>query len=218
MKRTLLAMLLFTSGHAGSTWGVEPFVHRARTRPECLTGIPDRNYPFPRQVGFITATSRRALLLPAAPLEWTVGVDGQVETATPLPIHLFVLSEPQLEIDHCSISQVAVQIQPNGDWTLSLRGDQNRRPPAGQANTYNPRLHIRRNEFSVQLRCLGNFREEPSEVGNLVPKPVLVDLGPVHFWVENGEPRHLRHRGNSRELAAALPLIDRVEVEFSYRP
>lgn len=133
------------------------------------------------------------------------------------PSKLYLLDLSQLEIDHCAVSQVALQIQEDGTWVLSLRGDQNRSPEPGEPAPYNPRLHIERNEFVVRLRCLGNFGTTPSELAVTVGKPVLADLGPVTFWVENGEPRYLRHADYDATIEKYYPMIDRVELEFFYR-
>lgn len=146
-------------------------------------------------------------------------VDRSRERPTPdaTPIKLYLLNQSQLAINHCAVSQVALQIQENGTWVLSLRGDQNRRPAPGEPAPYNPYLHIKRNEFVVRLRCFGNFGTEPTETAVEVGKPVLADLGPLTFWVENGEPRYIRHAGHDDRIRKYHSLIERVELEFFYR-
>jgi hypothetical protein len=131
-------------------------------------------------------------------------------------ISLYQLDQPRLEIDHCSVSRVALQLHDNGSWVLSLRGDQNPRQE-GEERTFQPRLHLKRNLFVVRIRGYGSFREAPTAANMAVGKPELVDLEPVRFWVQNGEPRYLRVGGHDWRIREFFELIDRVELEFFYR-
>jgi hypothetical protein len=132
-------------------------------------------------------------------------------------IDLYQLDQDKLQIDQCEISQVALQLFDNGQWVLSLRGDQNRRPLPDQPVPYNPRLHIKRNQFVVRLRCLGAVEVKPIADAPAAGKPVLVALNPVEFWVENGQPRYLRTGGRDPLVKDYFRDIDRVEIEFFYR-
>jgi hypothetical protein len=132
-------------------------------------------------------------------------------------IELYQLDRPQLKIDQCEISQVALQLHDDGQWVLSLRADQNRRPETPAGAPYNPRLYIKRNQFTVRLRCLGAFKNEPVAGALAAGKPVLVDLDPEPFWVENGKPRYVRTVERSALVANHFADIDRVEIEFFYR-
>lgn len=131
-------------------------------------------------------------------------------------IKLYQLDRQRLQSDHCSISQVALQLHNDGQWVLSLRGDQNPKPEDGKPAPFNPTLHIKRNEFVVRLRCLGASQNEPAANGIGAGKPVLVDLAPCSFWVQNGQPRWVRTGGCSETVRTYLSRIDRVEIEFFY--
>ena len=48
-------------------------------------------------------------------------------------------------------------------------------------------------------------------------KPVLVELPTAMFWVQRGYPYDFFARQPQRDVAQYFDLIDRVEVEFSYR-
>jgi len=48
-------------------------------------------------------------------------------------------------------------------------------------------------------------------------KPVMVDLSPYSFWVENGQPRYIRHHGYDPLVREYFRNIDRLEIEFYYR-
>jgi len=131
-------------------------------------------------------------------------------------VELYQLDRPRLKIDHCEISEVALQLRDDGIWVLSLRADQNRRPADGQPAQYNPRLYIKRNQFVVRLRCLGAFQSEPTETAVAAGKPVLADLRTIQFWVQNGQPRYVRTGYRDPWVKEHFEEIDRVEVEFFY--
>jgi hypothetical protein len=67
------------------------------------------------------------------------------------------------------------------------------------------------------VRCYGAFplREE---VPGLAPgKPVLFELPPASFWVQRGVPYDFWAKQPLPDVSQYFDLIDRVEVEFSYR-
>ena len=132
-------------------------------------------------------------------------------------VDLYQLDRDKLLIDQCEISQVALQLHDNGHWVLSLRADQNRRPAPDQQAVFNPRLHIKRNQFVVRLRCLGDAAVKSGATLPASGKPVLVELNPAEFWVENGQPRYVRTGGNCTLVRDYFVDIDRVEIEFFYR-
>jgi hypothetical protein len=132
-------------------------------------------------------------------------------------IKLYQWDQAKLEIDQCSISRLALQMNRNGDWELSLRADQNPRPAAGQAQPFNPTAHIKRNQFVVHMRCYGNFTSAADGTGTIAGRPILAELNPGEFWVQNGEPRNIRTAGSSQLVKDNFDRIDRVELEFFYR-
>ncbi|MCA9163444.1 MAG: hypothetical protein R3C99_09335 [Pirellulaceae bacterium] len=132
-------------------------------------------------------------------------------------VDLYQLERAAISVGHCHISQVALQIHDNGMWILSLRADQNPLPPPGAVPIYNPTLHIKRNLFHVKLRCLGAYREPVAEFVPSLGKPVLAELSPCPFWVENGQPRFVRTGRVDPWLQEHFADIDRVEVEFFFR-
>jgi len=309
---------LLTIGIAGvsaSAWAtvraVDFGIPRARTRPECLDGIPDRDYQYRSRSATVTTTSRRAVLLASAQFETDLKLSempqakpGAVvptnpgtganpssggssfdslppprifrEAELPPPVEdleltpplversnyespsrnriayhgrrmesdpnrepievernalaqklaaaeqktitrLYQLDRPSLTIDQCEVSRVALQLRSDGLWILSLRADQNKRADAGAPAPYNPKLYVKRNEFNVRLHCLGAFNGAATSLSGAAGQPVLVDLDPEPFWVENGQPRYVRLTGCDRRLMARLDKIDRVELEFFYR-
>lgn len=182
--------------------------HRADQSLERLPPLPEHKHsilvdPKP-SVTHRVLTDNFTARLPATELKRRVMVD------------LYQLDRPRLKIDHCEISEVALQLRDDGIWILSLRADQNRRPAEGEPVEYNPRLHIKRNQFVIRLRCLGAFQNEPAETTMAVGKPVLADLHTTQFWVQNGQPRYIRTGYRNLWVKEHFEEIDRVEVEFFY--
>jgi multidrug efflux pump subunit AcrA (membrane-fusion protein) len=130
-------------------------------------------------------------------------------------------SAPVLKIDHCSISEMSVQIQDSGAWELSLRADQN--PADAQADrkvTTKEEIrkftdHLQRNQFFVRLQCYANFGRA-GRVG-LLGKPVVIPLNVEPFWVQKGVPLPLVVQGYSPKVKSYFSQIDRAEIEFYYR-
>jgi|GEM_PF-2270702 len=79
--------------------------------------------------------------------------------------------------------------------------------------------YIKRNLFVIRIRGLGDFAE-PIAVPASPPalgKPVLLRLSPIEFWVQNGVPFPLVSDGLHPDAKTFFDMIDRVEIEFSYR-
>lgn len=218
-RRAALAALLVTG--AAPALGFDGlFVHRARTCPSCLPGLPNSDYQFRSRSASQVIVSRKSVELLPRPSD-----DRAVK--------LFQLDRAELTIDHCSVSQVALVVHERGVWTLSLRADQNRVVDTSApgsviaAATTSPngpitagagaRPHLKRNEFHVRLRCLGAFAETPPDGVASVGKPILAVLEPDAFQVESGQPKWVRVPGESRELRRYFAQVDRVEFEFFYR-
>jgi hypothetical protein len=205
-------------------------VRRGVTRPQPLPGIPPADYQFQNRSPSKTTVSRRGILLRTRTVptsragtlpgteQRTLATAARVAPSEPpsTVVSLYQLDQARLQIQHCAISEVALQLHDNGLWVLSLRADQNRRPAEDEPAAYNPYLYIQRNQFVVRLRCFGTFENRPSEAGLETGKPVLATLHPDPFWVENGQPRFLRTGGCDPWVEEHFEEIDRVQVEFFY--
>ena len=134
-------------------------------------------------------------------------------------LRVFQMDRTRLAIDHCMVSDVAVQLHREGCWVLSLRADQNPRLPndIDEQFVYRPRLHLKRNEFHLRLRCYGLYNTIPAPRGLQAGRPMMADLHPVSFWVQRMEPRHLRVACCDRRLRGSFDRIAKMEVEFFYR-
>jgi hypothetical protein len=161
----------------------------------------------------------------------------QIAAPTPadrLRVKVYQFRAASLAIDHCVLSRMVLTTRADGLWRLTLRADQNYRDepisdktaPNVQApirGLPNVRLkqtgHLKRNLFIVHVRGLGLF-SEPLPVGATQPvlgKPVLFAFPEQAFWVQNGVPLPFTAQGFAPEVAEAFDLIDRAELEFTYR-
>ncbi len=157
---------------------------------------------------------------PGQPFPMLMPIPGAQLPVQKTLINLYQLDRPSLTIDYCSISRVALQLLNNGTWTLSLRADQNPRDETGEPLLELPdrlTLHIKRNQFFIKIRCYGSYAVDESTADASTGKPVLLELGPKAFWVQNGQPYDYFHRCFHEDLAKYFAYIDRVEIEFYYR-
>jgi len=232
------AAILLVIVPSASLLAVEPLrVYRNITRPPCATGIPLSRYQYGVRSPSGIEISRTAILLRRSTrvsdelqLEPRMLVRSEyTDRSSRLPaaiiggvhidrsIDLYQLDRAGVRINHCEISEVAIQLYDDGQWVLSLRADQNRRSEDGGPDGYNPNLHIKRNEFFIRMRCFGAFDHPAMREVATTGKPVLVNLEPYSFWVENGEPRYIRQHNWDPLVREHFQDIDRVEIEFYYR-
>jgi hypothetical protein len=185
---------------------------RGRARPQPWCGIPARDYQYRPRSEADTALSGTAIP-PTRPADDSLNLIAR-------HVKVYKLDRP-LKVGHCGVSAVAIELRDDGQWTLSLRADQNPpvQPPAtlGGLPTQLQTSHLLRSEFQVGVRCYGAAEVVAGPQADQGPgKPVLCELRPEGFWVQRGQPRHLRFEGGSECVRQFFALIDRVEVEFYY--
>lgn len=201
-----------------------------RMRPGYTPGLPAYEYTY----GTVSAAVSVFSLDPL-PLARVDAAPGLLVRRDRLKV--FQLSRPEVKLDHCSLSRVAVTLQENGEWILSLRADQNawmtgpqhevstpthlagavsaRRPPI--PNLPLETEGLKRNQFIVKVRCYGAFKIFEKQPAANPGKPVLFELPTALFWVQRGVPYDLYLRQSLPAVAQFYDVVDRVEVEFSYR-
>ncbi|MDP7019604.1 MAG: hypothetical protein QGG36_27655 [Pirellulaceae bacterium] len=131
-------------------------------------------------------------------------------------VTVFQLDQARIQIDHCRISSVALQLLDDGQWVLNLRAEQN--PPVeDETSTYRPRLHLKRNQFVIRLRALPVGERSGEAAVRGVGRPVLAAIEPPPFWVEREQPKSVRLTGRDNDVWRVFDMIDRVEFEFYYR-
>ncbi len=138
---------------------------------------------------------------------------------------LMQLATRQLTIAHCSISDVAFQIQPSGAWHLSLRGDQNYLRDDRQRER-NVDLQIKRNAFKLNVRLLRSSRSGGENQAPLVldeqsvdqaGKLAIVEIDVAEFWVQREAPQRITRLGYHPLIASHYDDIDQAEFEFFVR-
>jgi hypothetical protein len=217
-------------------------VHRHHARPRALPGIPARDYqtsagPLPKPVvALSSAATPMGLGEPSsAPGAASMALlAGRNETAVRPRTKYYQFAPATLQVDHCMISRIAVTLQEDGAWRLNLQADQN---PGGQepaaatlpvtmsasqgsvAGITRHTLYVKRNLFIITVRGLGANSEPLPLAGapGAQGKPVLLSLAPITFWVQRGIPRTLTLEGAHPDAQDFFDLIDRVEIEFTYR-
>jgi hypothetical protein len=234
----ILLIAALTVGGAATGDGVR----RYHARPQQRCGIPAAPYQPPQPppvVAPVLAISQVGHLITLPPPAQTDDTAMSLKIAgrpaiVPPRVKLYQFTPTVLQIDHCSISRIAMTIDENGHWRLNLRADQNpyaENPgavvtvPAKVPRRIQPALplkqttHLKRNLFVIQVRGLGASSEplatppSPSALG----KPVLLSIGPIEFLVQRSVPYAAVFEDVNRDAAIFFDLIDRVEIEFSYR-
>ena len=148
-----------------------------------------------------------------------------VERASRPRAKLFQIARNSITIEHCSISDIALQIEPSGKWLLRLRGDQN---PIEKTEELirNKDIHIRRNAFRVQVRLLTTARSNGENRTPLVEKQPLIDqagklalvsFDVEEFWVQREAPMYIAKDGYEHGIVNSFADIDQAEFEFFVR-
>jgi hypothetical protein len=201
--------------------------HYFCTRPETHCDLPNRCYAYK-----IFSPLKTAKSLPLAWLE--LDPQGVIKPAANPPQVdppqlapdriLFQFSNPPLVTDHCSVSELAVEVDKGGDIVVSLLAKQNPLTVsplslAPNLSTTQPQskvtAQLRRNQFYITLRFYGQSTatQPPSALG----QPMLAKIEVPAFWVERGQPYYLRHECHCGDIANSYPLISQVELDFKYR-
>ncbi len=204
--------------------------HRGVTRPSTYCSLPNHDYQyrdFSQPVRSVSAVG--ILVRDPLPMAGMTELDrerlrrtGDAVALRAVKAFQFV-DRPRLQVDHCSISQITVNLHEDGDWTISLRADQNPIqlvPPAVDRDVttseeiYKFTDHLKRNLFKVQLRCYARTGGVPAD--SAVGKPVVIPLEVAPFWVQRQEPRWFVDTGNDAWIRQYFDIIDHVEIEFTY--
>ena len=108
---------------------------------------------------------------------------------------------------------------------MSLRADQNPKlaggapapVPTAPNQPQKQVSHVRRNEFYVVVRGYAHNQVKDAGDRTALGKPLMFRFEMPPFWVQNGIPREMAWEGMSQDVADYFDLVDRVEVEFTYR-
>ena len=157
----------------------------------------------------------------------TTTTPGGTAPVLPGTAATFQLRDQVIRVDHCTLSEVSVTLYPDGKYVVGFRADQN--PLASDPRT--PALttaargltadtgiepgQFRRNKFYVTVR---GYAADPLGEGRAGgSKAVVLDLPLDPFWVNRGESYRGLADGTSEAVRRNYTLVDRVEVDFTYR-
>jgi hypothetical protein len=149
-----------------------------------------------------------------------------VAPAAPPQAKFYQLTQTQLAIDHCSISRVAILLEDNGHWRLSLQADQNpqgadtpsqTKVAALQGQPQKQTGHFKRNEFHVVIRGYGGYPLQETPDSSTLGKPVLFRIEVAPFSVQSSVPRDMVWEQMSSDVGKYYDLVDRIEIDFWYR-
>lgn len=199
----------------GADWLLRPCM-----RPGCRTGVPARDYQFGNSSPVERTLSRDVVLLEIPSKKF-----GAQLAPSERRIKVFQMVEPKLHISHCSVSQLALQVDDQGTCILSLRAEQGIEPPRPivpeallSAESIDPQTsQVKRNLFVLRVRGFVFFPVAEADDATTTGKPVAFQLKPIRFWVQRGEPYDGRFVERSKDAKDYFELLDRVEVSFSFR-
>lgn len=156
--------------------------HVSKDLPRDTFGMPRRDYQYHHYSPTATLMSLAATSLPDVEAVATV-IDPLTGQSRRVRTKLFQFIPSSMEIDHCSLSRLAVTIDSMGRWSLSLRADQN--PQATRGERFIPAVpddlrdqvlqtsHLMRNLFLVNFRVLPTIPTRITDTGRSVTKPEL---------------------------------------------
>jgi len=130
-------------------------------------------------------------------------------------LRLWQVVDRPLQVNHCSLSNIAVWIDESGRWSVNLTAVQH--PFVGPDRQAMPEARFLRNEFHVKVHAYGMAKVETANRATAVSQPEIFCMCLNPFWVDR-EQVMLHNDGGtlSAEQLQRLPLVDRLEVEFRY--
>lgn len=188
-------------------------------KPKCLPGIPGYDYRPSEVRPAATATAISLPRVPATPATLP-GQPPRVQSA------VYQMGQARLQVDHCFLSRAAVALHESGEYQISFRADQNPQPVADlrsplkegeRLETTLQTTQLKRNTFVVKVRGYAGIGTDTARPNLLVSAPAVVEFPPMEFVVQRGEPASKAYSGTSAAVAKYFPLIDRIEVEFTYK-
>lgn len=216
MRRRIVTMVAVTTAVAVSVSAGRAEWPRNVAKPAPVPGLPLYDY---RPTNVRPAATMSAMSLDRVAV---TPPGGSAPT-----MQMYQLRETRLQVDHCFVSRAAVALHPDGSYQISYRADQNpvvgndpRSPlkPGERLETGLQTSQLQRNLFVVKVRAYGGAAgASPGRPNLALSAPVLVEFPAEVFWVQRGEPVSKSLTGNLAAVKAYYPLIDRVEVEFTYK-
>ncbi len=148
-----------------------------------------------------------------------------IEESTVPRSKLIQIASEDITIAHCRVRDIAMRIEPNGNWRVSLKADQNYlRDDASRERNLD--LQLKRNAFNVTIRLLSSSRASGENLSPSVGsedrtyqagKLVLAVIEIPEFWVQREAPRSIVETGNNQDIAQGFLDIEQAEFEIFIR-
>ena len=225
--RTVGVSVLLVGAVAASAGDLLPYHRKAKLRcglSNCYDYEVRRTSPPAVGTTFNTLTlplvpATAPALLPAAGASPTLlSASGNALTAEAASrVKYWQAVDRELRVDHCAISQVAVWIDEQGNWSVNLTATQH--PFVGPDGQATPEARFLRNRFRVTLRAYGAAPVNENPALAPLGKPELFHLDVTPFWVDRDQILLHRASGSLKTTPPELrllPLVDRMTVEFRY--
>lgn len=202
----------------------EDYQYGARTQSlvvRSLAAVP--HYSFESTGQKITALRELASVANSSTAASSVMPPITVNAATVRPdSKLLQLANQTLEIAHCEMSDIALKVEPNGSWYLSLRADQNRISKKDE-QTRSDDIQIKRNAFRLNVRLLSSAHGHQENVAPEINQQIIgAQSGKIavahvvvpEFWVQREAPNMVSRKGFDPMIAQHFDEIDEAEFEF----
>jgi hypothetical protein len=130
-------------------------------------------------------------------------------------LRMWQVVDRPLQLDHCSLTNIAVWIDESGRWSANMTAIQ--QPFVGLDRQATPAARFLRNKFHVKIHAYGLAKVQTADRTTAVGRPEIFCLCLNPFWVDREQIKLHSDGGSiSEEQRQRLPLVDRLEVEFRY--
>jgi hypothetical protein len=133
----------------------------------------------------------------------------------PMAVKVYQLSVPEVRVDHCQLTQVAITIAEDGTYLVNCVAEHN--PNLVDDKLRPPFFNFKRNGFHLSFRGVGQAQLKDPPQQRVVGQPQYFEIAPQPFWVEAGQKRTMRWTGRCDDVDRYFELIDRVDVELRYQ-
>lgn len=127
----------------------------------------------------------------------------------------FQMETERLDNDHCRISLLTVTVSSEGDWLMHLVAEQN--PEIVEVRLRPEFEKYKRNQFVIDLRPTGLMTINQSEMQSVLAKPEFPSIPVQEFWVSKHQISRIQRQGHDSQLLSYFPVLEQLEVHFSYR-
>lgn len=208
----ILISLVLVAGSIFTAWAGNIIPHKVKAKRRCSLG--DRYRYQATNTTPVSSITFTVLNLTNAEVDT---VSNPTNDELPVTItKIYQQSTQSMPLNHCAISNAAVMLQENGNWSINFRATQN--PELVIENQKPIFQRFRRNKFFVTFRGLGSVSGARSPDSDNLGRPVLFEQKLEGFWVERGQTRFMFEQSKQKNprIHDFYNNISRVELLFHY--